>query len=251
MDVYWSVDQELTWNASTVQSINVLSEQHHPVIQQLVYQTHKTTSAATLKNDACILRVRDVALGSSSDMWSFSVSQMTDPETKANFRRGWVVFGAFNVHPIQPNVCEVSLIWCWDFHGWIHEKFVLEEKKKVALRLSKIGAQVAEYSRNPRNVNTHVQQNVQPKPSSSSSSASSTYTSSASSALPANKPQPAREGILKGCKDCRTPETGNYCSRCGNPTGSVCGKCYSSSLYSSGSTCNNCGNKLRDPTPSE
>jgi len=251
MDVYWSVDQEFIWNASTVQAINILSEQRHPIIQQLVYQTHKTTSAATLKNDVCYLRVRDAAIGSNSDLWSFSVSQFTEPETKANFRRGWVVFGAFSVQPIQPNVCEVSLIWCWDFNGWIHEKFVLEEKKKVALRLSKIGTQVAEYSRNPKSASTYVQP-APSKPASSASSASSTtYSSTTSSSLPVNRPQ-AQKGILKGCKDCRIPESGNYCSRCGNPTGSVCGKCFASALYSSGTNCNNCGNKLREaPPPSE
>lgn len=38
--------------------------------------------------------------------------------------------------------CQVDFIWCWDFNGFIHEKFVLEEKKRVAMRLSKIGTQV-------------------------------------------------------------------------------------------------------------
>jgi len=242
MDVYWSVDQELNWNASTVQTITVVSQQDHPVLQQLVYQTHKTTSAATLKNDACILKVRDPK-GIDGDLWSFAVSQFTDPETKANFRRGWLVFGGLHIQPTQNNVCEVSLVWCWDFNGWTHEKFVLEEKKRAALRLSKIAAQVSVYAP-PRKVN------VQPNPTQPTSSTVQPSSSQTSAQVPASKkPQPV-EGTLRGCKECRLPETGNYCSRCGNPTGSVCGRCYSTTLYS-GDNCNNCGNKLRDPTPSQ
>jgi len=29
-------------------------------------------------------------------------------------------------------------VWCWDFNGWIHEKFVAAEKLKVAQRVNRI-----------------------------------------------------------------------------------------------------------------
>jgi hypothetical protein len=137
--VYWSVDQELIWNANTVQSMNILEDLGS---QQLVYQQHKTTSAATLKNDVNYRRGRtDQGDGS---IWIYSVSEQTSPETKANFRRGWVVFGGLLIEQGNEGYCRVTLVWCWDFGGFIHEKFVTEEKKEsgyeaIQIRLSGCG----------------------------------------------------------------------------------------------------------------
>jgi len=240
VDTYWNINQELIWNASTVQQINMIEDLGN---EQLVYQQHKTTSAATMRNDVSYRRIKSPEPDGS--IWVYSVSEQTSPETRANFRRGWVVFGGLFVEPGNDGFCQVSLVWCWDYNGWIHEKFVTEEKKRVALRLSKLGAQVAEYQQNPTNSTTRY---INPAPNTSSSSSS--YTPSSSTVAPPASKAPAKEGALRGCKDCRTPENGNYCSRCGNPTSMVCGRCYSTTLYS-GTNCSNCGNKLRDPLPSD
>jgi len=211
----------------------------------LIYQQHKTTSAATSKNDLTYRRIKTRQPDGSH--WVYSVSETTSPETRANFRRGWVVFGGLLVEVIDNGFCQVSFVWCWDFNGWIHEKFVIEEKKRVPLRLFKIAAQAAEVQRgNARGtVYTRAAQPVSAPPTSTT-----TYTPTSSAIQqPTSKPG-AKEGALRGCKDCRVPESGNYCSRCGNPTGSVCGRCFSTTLYS-GTNCVNCGNKLRDPLPSE
>lgn len=236
-DVYWNVNQELNWNSSTVQAINILEDRG---FVQLIYQQHKTTSAATMKNDVNYRRER-FAPQQNGAIWIYSVSEGTIPETRPNFRRGWIVFGGFLVEPSNDGFSQVSLIWCWDFNGFIHEKFITEEKKRVALRLSKLAVQVAEYVRNPKALQTVY--NTAPKPTQTTSYPT---TSVGASQLP-SKPA-AKEGALRGCKDCRIPEAGNYCSRCGNPTGTVCGRCYTTTLYS-GANCSNCGNKLRDPDP--
>jgi len=125
VDIFWNANEELNWNGSTVQTINILEDRGH---DQLIYQQHKTTSAATSKNDVTYRRIKTRQPDGSH--WVYSVSEMTNPETRANFRRGWVVFGGFLVEPSDNNgFCQVSSVWCWDFNGWIHEKFVLEEKK--------------------------------------------------------------------------------------------------------------------------
>jgi len=243
VDVYWNVNEEQTWNAATILSINIVEDRGN---EQLIYQQHKTNSAATSKNDVSYRRIKSRLPDGS--FWIYSVSEITNPETRNPFRRGWVVFGGLLVEP-GDGACQVSFVWCWDFNGWIHEKFVVEEKKRVALRLSKIGSQVAELQRNPR-TNTSTKYTQAPPTSSASTPATTTYTStSASIAQQAPSKPPAQEGTLRGCKECRIPESGNYCSRCGNPTSSVCGRCFSTTLYS-GANCSNCGNKLRD-LPSE
>jgi len=245
VDVYWNVDQEQQWNASTIQGMNVI-EDHG--MQQLVYQQHKTTSAATLRNDVTYRRVRQNPQPDGS-IWCFSVSEQTIPETRANFRRGWVVFGGLLVEREDNGASRVSLVWCWDFNGWVHEKFILDEKKRVAIRVSKLAAQVQEYMRNPPRQNTYGRAPAPAASSSYGSSSGGSYQNPAD--LPQKAPRPqAKAGVLKGCKDCRAPDSGNYCSRCGNPTGSVCASCFTATTYS-GDNCTNCGNKLREPQPSE
>jgi len=34
--------------------------------------------------------------------------------------------------------CDFTFVWCYDFNGWVHDKFIVAEKAKVAARMNKL-----------------------------------------------------------------------------------------------------------------
>jgi len=137
---YWDPNLELKWNVSTVSSMQVLSTNGN---QQLVYQQHKTLSAATAKRDLLVDRTWEK--DGSGTYWIVAVSHPNDevkPVAK-EFVRSKIVFSAVEIKPVAgKNASEVTSIWCIDFCGWLHAKFIEQEFGNVALRISRLAKNV-------------------------------------------------------------------------------------------------------------
>jgi hypothetical protein len=137
---YWDPALELKWNVSTVSSMQVLENHGN---RQLVYQQHKTLSAASAKRD--LLFERTWEKDSQGTYWIVAASHPNDdlkPVAK-DYVRAKVVFSGVQIKPVQgKNAAEVTTIWCVDFCGWLHAKFIEQEFGNVALRISRLGKNV-------------------------------------------------------------------------------------------------------------
>jgi hypothetical protein len=61
----------------------------------------------------------------------------------------------------SPGVVDFTFVHCYDFNGWVHDKFVIAEKAKTAARMNKIArgtknAQIVAVS-NPLQVSSNNQ----------------------------------------------------------------------------------------------
>jgi len=131
LEVYWN--GEYDWDNSTVAVIKLIENNGN---NRLMLKEHKTTSAATLRND---LVVRSVYEEYSDHIWCYATSEVCPTVVeKGGWRRGHVVFAGLLISAVDGQSCEASYVSCFDFGGWIHVKFIDEEQKKVAMRLSKI-----------------------------------------------------------------------------------------------------------------
>jgi len=184
---YWDPNIELKWNVSTVSSMQVVSSNGN---QQLIYQQHKTLSAATAKRD--LLYDRMWEKDGSGTYWIAAASHPHDevkPVAK-EFVRAKIVFSGVQIKPISgKNSSEVTMIWCVDFCGWLHAKFIEQEFGNVALRISRLA----------KNVPT--------------------------AATPA--PQPAQPQQFQRPEPVNTPKGAGFCPKCGaaRGEGKYCGSC--------------------------
>jgi len=214
-DVYWN--EELDWDVTTVSNIKIIEDNWN---SRLTLKEHKTTSAATVRNDLVVRSTFDVG---QNYIWCYSVSEKTPniPE-RTGWRRGHLVLSALRIQKIDENWCEVSYIHCFDFGGWIHVKFVEDEQKRVAQRLARIKKKVEDNSRAP------------PKP---------TYTAPVSAPTPVDPPVYATgTAVSKLCPVCRNFGNKMFCENDGTQLELVCGNCHSPVTGSS--FCRECGNKL-------
>jgi len=136
--VLWDPQAALKWNVSTVASINVLSQTSN---SQVLYEQHKTLSAASARRDLVYERAYEKRPDGSYWVYGVSLNEPSKPEVK-EFVRCWLVFSGFEVKPMAGNKTELSVVWCLDFGGWLHTKFIEQEWGNVGLRLSRIGKNV-------------------------------------------------------------------------------------------------------------
>jgi len=134
---FWDPTLELKWNVSTVSRMEVVKDSGNT---QLVYQEHKTLSAATAKRD--VLYDRMYEKDGSGTYWIVASSHKDDsvkPVDK-NHVRAHIVFMGVQIKPIAgKNDSEVTVVWCIDFGGWLHVKFIEQEFTNVSLRVVRLG----------------------------------------------------------------------------------------------------------------
>jgi len=207
LDVYWN--WELEWDSSTVALIKILEDNGN---NRLTLKEHKTTSAATLKNDVI---VRSAYEQYSDHIWSYAVSEKSTIPERGGWRRAHLILSGFRIQRIEENRCEVTFIHSFDFGGWIHVKFIEEEQKKVALRLSRIKKKVEDDARILQQpiINTVV-----------------------------DVPYPVQSGVCKLCPTCNVVGYTSFCGEDGSKMILCCDKCFNPVTGSP--FCGECGNKL-------
>jgi len=135
---YWDPQLALKWNVSTVSAISVVSQTAN---SQVLYEQHKTLSAASARRDVVYERAFEKRGDGSYFVYGSSKDESSKPESK-DFVRSWIVFAGLEIKPMAGNKCEVNQVWCLDFGGWLHVKFIEGEWGNVALRLSRIAKNV-------------------------------------------------------------------------------------------------------------
>jgi len=107
-----------------------------------IYQQHKVLSAATKNRDLLISRCHKQT---PDGFFCFATSVESDkvPLNK-EYGRAKLVFSGCNIKELSKARCEVTLISCFDFNGWIHWKFIDKEKEYCALRLMRLKKLVLE-----------------------------------------------------------------------------------------------------------
>jgi hypothetical protein len=204
LNVYWNNEHD--WDVSTVSLIKIMEDNGN---NRIVLKEHKTASAATLRNDVV---VRSIYEEYADHIWCYAVSEkyQTLPE-KGGWRRGHLVLCGLLIQQVESNLCEVSFVNCFDFGGWIHVKFVEDEQKKVAGRLSRIKKKAEE----------DYKQSRRPAPSQESSfnysdavcNLCSTCNSTWNTKFCPNDGTP----LVLSCVKCLTPAKGTkFCSGCGS-----------------------------------
>jgi len=132
-NTYWTGQSQ--WDFGSVAKIEVL--QQRGAQSQVQYLQHKVLSAAAQKKDV-VLERQFCDSGNSVTAYAVSVTHPSRPEKYQQHARSFVVFHSFTIQEKSPGICELTSVWCYDFNGWVHQKFVDAEKTKVALRLTKI-----------------------------------------------------------------------------------------------------------------
>jgi len=183
----WDPQLALKWNVSTVSAISVVRQTSN---SQRLYEQHKTLSAASARRDVVYDRAYEKRGDGSYWVYGSSVEEPSKPDSK-EFVRAWVVFFGIEIKPMGASKSEITVVWCLDFGGWLHVKFIEGEFSNVALRLSRIGRNVPTGPAAPTSSPQPVQ--VQrPTP------------------VNAYKDDPTR------CPACGTPKSdGKYCGNCG------------------------------------
>jgi len=132
-NTYWSGQGQ--WDFSTISKQEILENRGQGC--QIVYQQHKTLSAASNKKDVVFER-QFYQEGNSFRCYAVSVEHPSRPDKFQQHSRSNILFHGCWISDRSPGVVDIEFVWCWDFNGWVHQKFVDAEKTKVALRLTRI-----------------------------------------------------------------------------------------------------------------
>jgi len=234
-NVYWN--HELDWDSSTTGMVRVIEDYGN---NRLLLKEHKTTSAATLRND---LVVRAIYEEYADSFWCYSVSEKcpTIPE-KGGWRRGQLVLSGCLITELEPNRCEVDFINCFDFGGFIHVKFIDEEQKKVGIRLSRMKKKAEDdYKLELYRAGAHQQQSYQQQ----------SYQQQSYQQQPAHQSNLSSSGgpvqysegaVCNICPNCKTISSSKFCGNDGTPLQLACASCYSP--VQGNKFCLSCGSKL-------
>eukprot|EP01105_Mastigella_eilhardi_P028714 TRINITY_DN9650_c0_g1_i1.p1 TRINITY_DN9650_c0_g1~~TRINITY_DN9650_c0_g1_i1.p1 ORF type:complete len:347 (-),score=82.67 TRINITY_DN9650_c0_g1_i1:50-1090(-) len=261
-DAYWK--QEAKWNRSTVSSLQVLEDGN----TQIVYEQHKTLSAATPRRDLLLARQSETDSQTGAiRVWGCSCTSPKMPKQK-DFVRAVMYYTGLCVTPLSPTSCKATLLSCFDFTGWIHVKFYEVEKATVGQRLGRI----KELALASVGITTSKAPTPTPKPISqfihtTSSDTYRAYLQAVKEAkddddddtteqdkpsvvyrAPAAQPQPepllpaAGSETVLACGKCKTPGTGRFCSTCGTRLAQCCAACFFAEP--TGRFCSGCGARL-------
>jgi len=138
------LNTQTNWDFASTSSFEVLENKGEA--HQIVYAQHKVLSAASNKKDSVVERTWSLKPGEAR-VYATSVNHNSRPEKYQNYARSFVMFHGVYITEIAHGVCEFTIVYCYDFNGWVHDKFILAEKSKLAARMNKIvkstqGAQI-------------------------------------------------------------------------------------------------------------
>jgi len=131
-NTYWNTQP--TWDFASTSAVQILEDRGS---DQVVYAQHKVLSAASVKKD-CVFE-RTSSLNSNSEKaYATSVTHSSRPEKYQGYGRSFIYFHGCFIIETSPGVCDFTFVHCYDFNGWVHDKFVIAEKAKTAARMNKI-----------------------------------------------------------------------------------------------------------------
>jgi len=131
-NTYWNGQAQ--WDFASVSKLESLENRGN---SQIMYAQYKALSAASNKKD-CVWEKTSNINGNRYQAYAVSVVHPQRPDKFQNHARSFIVFHSCYIVENSPGVCDFTFVWCYDFNGWIHDKFIEGEKGKVATRMNKI-----------------------------------------------------------------------------------------------------------------
>jgi len=129
------LNTQTNWDFASTSAFEVLENKGEN--SQIVYAQHKVLSAASNKKDSVVERTWTLKPGEAR-IYATSVNHSARPEKYQNYARSLVLFSGVYITETSTGVCDFTWVYSYDFNGWVHDKFILAEKSKLAARMNKI-----------------------------------------------------------------------------------------------------------------
>jgi hypothetical protein len=126
--------QQGVWDFGSTSCIQILEQNGN---NQIVYLQHKVLSAASVKKD-CVIERTQVMVNNGAKVYATSVANNARPEKYQGYGRSFLLFHGCYILETSPGVIDFTFVHCYDFNGWVHDKFVTAEKAKTASRMAKL-----------------------------------------------------------------------------------------------------------------
>eukprot|EP00029_Vermamoeba_vermiformis_P005038 TRINITY_DN1638_c0_g1_i1.p1 TRINITY_DN1638_c0_g1~~TRINITY_DN1638_c0_g1_i1.p1 ORF type:complete len:213 (+),score=55.85 TRINITY_DN1638_c0_g1_i1:35-673(+) len=136
LDVVWNLEAMRNWDGPTIADAKLVDEIEKDKTQ-VVYSTHKTLSAAVAKRDVVYARSVEKS-GDHILVYGVSVPHDKQPAGQNGFLRAELIYFGIDIAPLNDNQSLVTYLSCFDFCGWLHQKFHDQEIIRNAQRLGKI-----------------------------------------------------------------------------------------------------------------
>jgi hypothetical protein len=186
-DIWWNLQEELKWNTTTLKTTQLIEESGDT---QVVYQDRKVHSSVSFGAD--VVYRRSIKLFQDHFYaWGQSVEHPRKPKNP-QLRRCDIVFFGFHVQQVANDSVVLTLTSAFNELGNIPKIVIIDELKKIALRVCKVAKRLEEVRRASRG------------------------TAPAPVGIVAGPNAPvANLSGQRACIDCKTPGEGNFCGICG------------------------------------
>jgi len=104
---------------------------------EIMYAQHKVLSAASVKKD-CVFERSHSLTSNGAKAYATSVTHPSRPEKYQGYGRSFILFHGCYINETSPGTCDFTFVHCYDFNGWVHDKFIIAEKAKTAARMNKL-----------------------------------------------------------------------------------------------------------------
>jgi len=137
-DIFWNLQEELKWNTTTLKQTQLIEEQGDT---QVVYQERKVHSSLSFGADVVYARTYK-AFETHCLAWGASC-QHPKKGKQGTLRRCDIVFFGFQVVPgATPGTISITLTSAFNELGNIPKLVIIDELKKISLRVCKIAKRV-------------------------------------------------------------------------------------------------------------
>jgi len=206
--------QQGTWDFASTSLIQCIENRGS---SEVMYAQHKVLSAASVKKDCVFERTHSIS-GNTAKVYATSIVHPSRPEKYQGYGRSFILFHGCYIIETSPGTIDFTFVHCYDFNGWVHDKFIIAEKAKTAARMNKLvrgtkNAQIVTAT-NP----LILQSNTNKQPTVSYAE----YNNMVREAQPTYIPEKSnvhQHPHSQNLKEVNNDSTGfNYCPSCGNPS---------------------------------
>jgi len=214
--------QQGDWDFGSTSNVQILEQNGN---RQTVYLQHKVLSAASVKKD-CVIERNQVLSPGSAKVYATSVNHKSRPDKYEGYARSFLLFHGCYIVEKQQGLIDFTFVHCYDFNGWVHDKFVIAEKSKTAARMCKLvkgtkGAVLTTPS-TPLVLKAGSSQQQQVKSTSGITTSNyAEYHNLIRDAQPAFMPEPSNPHQMPPPQHLQYPAPSvgyNFCPGCGNPS---------------------------------